>query len=633
MLFTQLFESDFNTNEARVGNRMSDIEIGSPKIVYYKGKAVGEVGIDHEASPGNGQYYIKHYLTGKDMVGFDTKQEALGELKYIVQQMDESVNPQDYDSDEDYNDAVEADDLDLDKFGNGWDIPDEIAVLTNQLRYAKSQYERDYLKDRIKRYEDIYYGEDELNEFAPGGDNNGDRDPEDVLFRFAKLWYSAPDVATQQRVEQALAKIGWEIGELESEEGGAFVMRIGDDAGDSYIGWSEEDLAGLDEGPAEVMNLASFAKGGGILGGQSPADIVDARGVVEGVEEAKASTAAFRASNAKRAELNAMTPEERKEYDKKRAEQHRKRDDARLEKERQKLSAKKGVSEADKKKDDAEPQIKDVALQRAISRAKADFPTAGSGIEALSKDFMRSQEQDQKSFDQIRQAERRQNQMLSKINQIDQEQEQEIKDLEQQNSGLAQRLQQLQSVNSNLEKKLAAMSGRKSDKKSSVAGIPSSVSAPNVPTRTVEPTAPKSITKPAPKSKPVVKQLAAPTPGARAFGSMTPALSAAGNPQQSLFKSDYAQDSANLALQKVKQDAQDIGFRDVASNDKLRKLAQRELETTDENKESKPERPEADYGDEYQSMVKRVGQMAAQGPRKTVWDPVKRVYKTVPVNK
>ncbi len=40
---------------------------------------------------------------------------------------------------------------------------------------------------------------------------------------------------------------------------------------------------------------------------------------------------------------------------------------------------------------------------------------------------------------------------------------------------------------------------------------------------------------------------------------------------------------------------------------------------------------EADYGDEYQAMVQRVGQKAKQGPRKTVWDPDKRVYKTVPV--
>lgn len=85
-----------------------------------------------------------------------------------------------------------------------------------------------------------------LREFAPSSDDRG-HDPEDVLFRFAKMWYSAPDVATQRRVEQALAKIGWEIGELESEEGGAFVMEIGDENGDSYIGWSADDLNQLNE--------------------------------------------------------------------------------------------------------------------------------------------------------------------------------------------------------------------------------------------------------------------------------------------------------------------------------------------------------------------------------------------------
>jgi hypothetical protein len=41
---------------------------------------------------------------------------------------------------------------------------------------------------------------------------------------------------------------------------------------------------------------------------------------------------------------------------------------------------------------------------------------------------------------------------------------------------------------------------------------------------------------------------------------------------------------------------------------------------------------EADYGADYQDKVNRLGQMAKQGERKTVWDPVKRVYKTVPVN-
>lgn len=125
-----------------------------------------------------------------------------------------------------------------------------------------------------------------------------------------------------------------------------------------------------------------------------------------------------------------------------------------------------GLEEADqvKKKDD-EPQVRDVGLQRAITRAKSDFPAAGSGIEALAKDFMRSQDQDQKSFDQLRAAERQQSQLLKQISQLDQQQSQEIDNLEQENSQLAQRLERLQSVNSQLEKKLASMAGRKTEPK------------------------------------------------------------------------------------------------------------------------------------------------------------------------
>ena len=71
-------------------------------------------------------------------------------------------------------------------------------------------------------------------------------------------------------------------------------------------------------------------------------------------KEAKAATASFRAGNAKRANLNAMSDEERRAYDKEQQEKQRKRDDARLERERQKLAAKKGVSEgADERKQNA----------------------------------------------------------------------------------------------------------------------------------------------------------------------------------------------------------------------------------------------------------------------------------------
>ena len=45
-------------------------------------KGVGEVGIDTEASPGNGRWYVKHYATGYDVCGFDSLEEALMELDY-----------------------------------------------------------------------------------------------------------------------------------------------------------------------------------------------------------------------------------------------------------------------------------------------------------------------------------------------------------------------------------------------------------------------------------------------------------------------------------------------------------------------------------------------------------------------
>jgi hypothetical protein len=41
---------------------------------------------------------------------------------------------------------------------------------------------------------------------------------------------------------------------------------------------------------------------------------------------------------------------------------------------------------------------------------------------------------------------------------------------------------------------------------------------------------------------------------------------------------------------------------------------------------------ETKYDAAWDEKVRRLGQMAKQGERKTVWDPVRRVYKTVPVN-
>jgi hypothetical protein len=47
------------------------------------GKPVGEIGIDPESSPGNGEWYVHHYATGYSVVGFDSSAEAKRELLYV----------------------------------------------------------------------------------------------------------------------------------------------------------------------------------------------------------------------------------------------------------------------------------------------------------------------------------------------------------------------------------------------------------------------------------------------------------------------------------------------------------------------------------------------------------------------
>ena len=115
----------------------------------------------------------------------------------------------------------------------------------------KQLYPKARDQKRIKQVFDQYLSqpsvaEGSLNEFAPGN-GSGDDGQEDMLLKFARMWYNG-DLHTQQQVEQTLARAGWEIGELESEEGGAFVVQSGDEHGDSYIGFAPEDLT---EGVAE----------------------------------------------------------------------------------------------------------------------------------------------------------------------------------------------------------------------------------------------------------------------------------------------------------------------------------------------------------------------------------------------
>ena len=56
------------------------------KVFKKNGQPVGEVGIDPEASPGNGQWYMKCYAYDIDNSGYDSYEEAVAELKYCLKQ-------------------------------------------------------------------------------------------------------------------------------------------------------------------------------------------------------------------------------------------------------------------------------------------------------------------------------------------------------------------------------------------------------------------------------------------------------------------------------------------------------------------------------------------------------------------
>ena len=91
-----------------------------------------------------------------------------------------------------------------------------------------------------------------LNEFAADDGNDGGG-KDDALRNYARMWWTG-DEATQMQIERALAKMGWEIGEDEGgyDNGGVFVVRAGDENGNSYTSWAAEDLT---EGVAEGYQL------------------------------------------------------------------------------------------------------------------------------------------------------------------------------------------------------------------------------------------------------------------------------------------------------------------------------------------------------------------------------------------
>jgi len=114
--------------------------------------------------------------------------------------------------------------------------------------YAKKWNKR-YAKYAGHHHNDLddMSGDTELNEFAlPGGDDR-EPDEEEILKKLAAMWWLGTN-QEMAKAQRTLAAMGWEIGQDESgdDDAGVFVVRAGDENGDSYIAFNHSDLE-LDE--------------------------------------------------------------------------------------------------------------------------------------------------------------------------------------------------------------------------------------------------------------------------------------------------------------------------------------------------------------------------------------------------
>jgi hypothetical protein len=92
-------------------------------------------------------------------------------------------------------------------------------------------------------------------------------------------------------------------------------------------------------------------------------------------------------------------------------------------------------------------QVKDTRLSRALKQARAEFPTAGSDIEAFLKLVMSNDDRDLKTMTSLQTVNQQQNKILDRVQDIDQKQNQEIDDLDAE-------LDRVTQINKELERKL-----------------------------------------------------------------------------------------------------------------------------------------------------------------------------------
>jgi hypothetical protein len=125
------------------------------------------------------------------------------------------------------------------------------------------------------------------------------------------------------------------------------------------------------------------------------------------------------------------------------------------------------LKELDQKKSSEDNKYRDVRVARAMRQAAAEFPSAGSDVEAFAKSMLNAQDQDQEDIAKLRQTSQRQRELIKKNDSLDADQqrtivniEKEIDDVERSNSTLEKTVQQMQRANQALQQKLDQMRGR-----------------------------------------------------------------------------------------------------------------------------------------------------------------------------
>lgn len=119
------------------------------------------------------------------------------------------------------------------------------------------------------------------------------------------------------------------------------------------------------------------------------------------------------------------------------------------------------LNEKKKSQDSDDIKARDIKVARELQKLRAQYPTAGSDVEAVARAEIDSTERSQRQLAAIRGANEKQDALLKQLVALDQEQGREIDTLDQENNTLEKELAKIQSTNDRLQQAMGQMTGSK----------------------------------------------------------------------------------------------------------------------------------------------------------------------------